>query len=54
MIDKGSKGSLKTILAEAIEKAKRLGALSDDYNGKMILNCNNGGLASIEKTEFIR
>ena len=46
--------SLKTVFGEAIEKAKQLGGLPANYVGKIVLNCNNGGITAIEKTETIR
>lgn len=49
-----TEGSLKVIMKEAVEKAKRLGVIPADYVGKMVINCNNGGLTSVEKTEVIR
>lgn len=52
--DDATKNPLKTVFGEAIEKAKSLGGLPGDYVGKIVLNCNNGGLTAIEKTEIVR
>jgi hypothetical protein len=45
---------LKSVFGEAIEKAKSMGGLPSKYVGKIILNCNDGGITTIEKTETIR
>lgn len=52
--DLNKKNPMKVIFGEAIERVKRLGNLPVNYVGKIVLNCNNGGITSIEKTETIR
>ena len=52
--DNTKKHPLSAVFREAVDKAKKIGSLPADYVGKIVLNCNCGGITSIEKTETIK
>jgi hypothetical protein len=48
------KASIKLALNETLRQLIKKGMLADNFVGKIVLNCNSGGITSVEITEVIR
>lgn len=48
------KASIKLTFNEALKQLIKKGLLAENFVGRIVLNCNSGGVTTVEMTEIIK